>query len=825
MLKTSCSNAQGNSDIPLPPGKSIYIPKDLQGMDLQNPASRWSYHRMAYTENFVIFWEKGFGNDLGNPPQLEGHSMKVDLPGLKEKLENFYAYFYHTLQFARQGSKCDKYRMMVMINYSLEGTAYGGDYDGQIGALWIAPNRVQDKKLNCIAHELGHSFQSQITCDEQGEAWGGCGFFEMTSQWMLWQVNPDWMTDEKYHWDAFKTLTHKAYLHLDNIYHSPYVLEYWGTRHGLPLIAELYRQGKRGEDPVITYKRLNGLEQEEFCDEMFDACRHFVNWDFEIIREGDEQSIHLNRIVPVYGGRMGIAVRRLREIVWETLSRLSPAPEPEVYEFVPDTPCKTALRDLHFPETAEARDRARRRFALEECLAQQLNVAYRRRRADEMPGMRTAGSSHLVKDLADSLPFVLTEAQKRCVREIYRDMKAPRSMNRLLQGDVGSGKTLVALCAMLLAVEHGYSAVMMAPTQILAEQHYLKFRQMLDKLDVPVSLVTAERKEESHVSFGKQGGIVVGTHALLYGKNVPERVGLVVIDEQHKFGVNQREKLIEREERPDVLVMTATPIPRTLTLTFYGELDVSILDGVPGGRGAVVTAIRTEKDKGKVLAFVRNQLEEGRQIYVVSPLIDGEDSRKGKAVTKEWDEWKALLPHVDVGLLHGRMSSEEKEAVMKDFRSNRISVLVSTTVVEVGVDVPNATVMIINNAESFGLSQLHQLRGRIGRGSHKSYCILMTDARPEDEQWEKLRIVETTANGFDLAEQDLRLRGPGDVLGTSQSGLKGVRFEEWLLDARLIHRGRQLAEAILAEDPNLESAKYRPLRFLLEDGAGRRVAG
>lgn len=230
--------------------------------------------------------------------------------------------------------------------------------------------------------------------------------------------------------------------------------------------------------------------------------------------------------------------------------------------------------------------------------------------------------------------------------------------------------------------------------------------------------------------------------------------------------------------------MTATPIPRTLTLTFYGELDVSILDGVPGGRGAVVTAIRTEKDQEKVLKFVRSQLEEGRQVYVVSPLIDGEDSRKGKAVTKELDEWKALLPHVDVGLLHGRMSSEEKEAVMKDFRANRISVLVATTVVEVGVDVPNATVMIINNAESFGLSQLHQLRGRIGRGAHKSYCILMTEARPEDEQWEKLHIVETTANGFDLAEQDLKLRGPGDVLGTSQSGLKGVRFEEWLLDAR-----------------------------------------
>ena len=281
IIITSCSNAQGNSDIPLPSGKSIYIPKELQGMDLQNPASQWSYHRMAYTENFIIFWEKGFGNDLSNPPQLEGHSMKVNLPNLKEKLESFYTYFYHTLQFAKQGSKCDKYRMMVMINYSLEGTAYGGDYDGQIGALWITPNRVQDEKLNCIAHELGHSFQSQITCDGQGEAWGGCGFFEMTSQWMLWQVNPDWMTDEKYHWDAFKTLTHKAYLHLDNIYHSPYVLEYWGIRYGLPFIAELYRQGKRGEDPVITYKRLNSLGQKEFCNEMFDACRHFVNWDFK----------------------------------------------------------------------------------------------------------------------------------------------------------------------------------------------------------------------------------------------------------------------------------------------------------------------------------------------------------------------------------------------------------------------------------------------------------------------------------------------------------------------------------------------------------------
>ena len=264
----------------LPLGKEIYIPRDLQGMDLSNPESRWSYHRMHCTENFAIFWEKGFGSNLSTPPTLEGHPMAVDLDNLANRLEQFYQVFRDSLQFIKSGSKAERYRMMVMLNYSLDGTAYGGDYDQQIGAMWIAPNRVQDKKLNCIAHELGHSFQSQISCDGQGEAWGGCGFFEMTSQWMLWQVNPEWITDEKYHWDAFMKLTHKAYLHMENIYHSPYVLEYWGMKRGLSFIAELYRQGKRGEDPVITYKRLTGLNQEQFCDEMFDACRHFINWDF-----------------------------------------------------------------------------------------------------------------------------------------------------------------------------------------------------------------------------------------------------------------------------------------------------------------------------------------------------------------------------------------------------------------------------------------------------------------------------------------------------------------------------------------------------------------
>ncbi len=273
------------AQVELPSGKEIFIPKDLQGIDLQNPESRWSFHRMACTENFVIFWEKGFGDDLSNPPRLEGEPMQVDLPNLMEKLERFYAFYRDTLQFVKPGSKSERYRMMAMLCYSLEGTAYGGDYDKTIGALWVTPSRLQDKPLNCIAHELGHCFQSQIRCDGEGEAWSTGGFYEMTSQWMLWQVNPNWVTDERFHWEAFTKLTHKAFLHLDNIYNSPYVIEYWGAKRGLPFIAEIYRNGLRGEDPAMTYKRLTGLSQEEFCDELFDTYRHFINWDFERVRK------------------------------------------------------------------------------------------------------------------------------------------------------------------------------------------------------------------------------------------------------------------------------------------------------------------------------------------------------------------------------------------------------------------------------------------------------------------------------------------------------------------------------------------------------------
>ena len=264
--------------------KKIFIPEDLQGMNLNDTASQWCYQRSSQTDNLIFFWERGFGDDLQNPPALDGHPMRFDLHNLEQRVESFYHFFRDTLKFTLPGSKADQYKMMVMVMYSLDGTAYGGTYDNFIGALWVAPNRIQDRKLNCLAHELGHSFQLQIPADSTGDAWGGSGFYEMTSQWMLWQVNPDWVKDEQYHFDAFKKLTHKAYLAMDNIYHSPYVIQWWSDLRGKTAIGDLYRNGRRGEDPVITYKRLYGLSQQAFCDEMFRGYQHLVNFDFQHAR-------------------------------------------------------------------------------------------------------------------------------------------------------------------------------------------------------------------------------------------------------------------------------------------------------------------------------------------------------------------------------------------------------------------------------------------------------------------------------------------------------------------------------------------------------------
>lgn len=540
--------------------------------------------------------------------------------------------------------------------------------------------------------------------------------------------------------------------------------------------------------------------------------------------------VHTGRLVPIYRSPSGISARSFRLLVWELLERISPAAEWEEFDIAPTYPLCHALQDLHFPADEETAHKARLRFALSECFERQFRVAWRRRCTQERPGQVTATTDAYLHELLDSLPFALTAAQQRCVQEIRADMERPTPMNRLLQGDVGSGKTLVALCAMLLCVESGKTAALIAPTQILAEQHYKNFCRLLRHTDIRISLRTADRADDSDLHLDDPAAahdttprLLVGTHALLYAKNRPAELGLAVIDEQHKFGVAQRERFIASGNNPDVLVMTATPIPRTLTLTFYGDLDVSIIDELPANRGEITTALRNPNHMKRIIAFMEQELEAGRQVYIVSPLVESSEAREQASATEELERWRGIFPHMNIGLLHGRMAAEEKDDAMSKFRANETQILVATTVVEVGVDVPNATIMLINNADSFGLSQLHQLRGRIGRGEHKGWCILLSSARPGDPGREKLEVLCRTTNGFEIAEEDFRLRGPGDVLGTAQSGLGAVQFAEWLSDARLIHRANRRAADILHADPHLLAPEHAPLRRLIESDEARAI--
>lgn len=524
--------------------------------------------------------------------------------------------------------------------------------------------------------------------------------------------------------------------------------------------------------------------------------------DYEIAGESDEDSIHLERIVPIYKGVTGVLQRKQRQYVFQVLDQLDSEGVAPAYDIDPSYPRYEALRELHFPESQEQADAARRYFALEEFFKLQLNVVWKRAQVRAHDGRVQGNKTRLLTDFYHALPFDLTAAQKRSIKEVVADMRSKQPMSRLLQGDVGSGKTLVALCAMLLAVDSGAQAAMMAPTQILAEQHYLTFRKWLDPLGIRVILKTGSRQEVEHLDPGSEPQIIIGTHALLYDNVDFINLGLVVIDEQHKFGVTQRSRLIQQGLMPDVLVMTATPIPRTLTLTIYGDLDVSILDERPAGRGRVVTAVRKKPKVSDIKSFLKTHLGAGRQIYLVYPLVEESDSLKAEAATVEFKKWQKRLAPSRVGLLHGQLKPEQKEAVMAGFRDHELDVLVATTVIEVGVDVANANVMVIHNAERFGLAQLHQLRGRIGRGEHKSYCVLLTDGKSA-EAMEKLQVLASTDDGFQIAEADLKLRGPGDVLGTAQSGLAELKFVEFLADTELLRHARRLAESALAADPEL----------------------
>ena len=552
--------------------------------------------------------------------------------------------------------------------------------------------------------------------------------------------------------------------------------------------------------------------------------------EIEVVSEEGEETIHINRIVPIYKNIPGLNQRRLREIIHTALQSADPATMSFPYP-VSETARATDLFETHFPTTTESGKSARRRFALESFFTLQLNVVWQRSRHLSQQGRILGKKTTLLKAFYESLPFDLTGAQKRSIKEIISDMRSPHPMNRLLQGDVGSGKTFVALASMLLAIDSGADAALMAPTQILAEQHFLTFQKWLEPLGVNLVLRTSNHKKESqpessfadfqvHSRLEKNHlpTIFIGTHALLYDETLFTDLGLVVIDEQHKFGVVQRAALIRQGTLPDVLVMTATPIPRSLTMTIYGDLDVSLLDEKPAGRGKIVTALRTKPKQQDITAFVKAQLAEGRQAYLVYPLVEESDTVKAESATEAFPKWQKRLGADNVGLIHGRLRPEEKDAVMEDFRSGKTKALIATTVIEVGVDVPNANLMILHHAERFGLAQIHQLRGRIGRGEHKSYCILLTDSKLP-EAIDKLSVLEKTSDGFEIAEADLRIRGPGDILGTAQSGLSDLRFADFITDTALIRKARALADQVFQEDPDLTAAHANLLPFITENTA------
>jgi ATP-dependent DNA helicase RecG len=510
----------------------------------------------------------------------------------------------------------------------------------------------------------------------------------------------------------------------------------------------------------------------------------------------EETSIHLNRIAPIYPLTEGLPQRWMRSLLWRLVEDFAPAaaePHPDMAL----APARAdALRLIHFPEEMGDIETGRARLALDEFVALQETMHRRRKNLERNArAMPCAGDNHWIKPLLAGLGFHLTEAQTRVLREIRRDMAGPLPMRRLLQGDVGSGKTVVAACTALMALESGANAALMAPTEILAAQHDRTFRRWLEPLGVRVELRTGGTRTSGAAD---QAGLFpaptlfIGTHALLQETFAPEKLGLVIIDEQHKFGVAQREELVRKGDHPHLLVMTATPIPRTLGLTLYGDLDISVIDQSPPGRGRIKTFVRESASLPKVWKFMREQLALGRQGYIVYSRLEEEDSAAGiKAVAKEFENLRKIFAPWQIGLLHGRLKDEEKDRVMAAFRANETQLLLATSIVEVGVDVANATLMLIENAEQFGLAQLHQLRGRIGRGAAESHCILIAGVKTEDAA-RRLKILEETTDGFRIAEEDLRLRGPGELLGREQSGAPPLRFGDLAQDGALVERARAL---------------------------------
>lgn len=517
------------------------------------------------------------------------------------------------------------------------------------------------------------------------------------------------------------------------------------------------------------------------------------------------------------------AFARVLQTLWERLQpkdipEILPAALREIYKL----PGRfEAYRQIHFPANEQYRQLAERRLKWEELLITQLRILRLKLNHHQQAGFTfPAVGSYFNNFFEHHLPFALTGAQKRVLREIRQDTFSGKQMNRLVQGDVGSGKTIVALMAMLLAMDNGFQASLMAPTEILAQQHYQGIRELLEPMQIPVALLTGsvKGKDRKQVLEGLVKGtipVVIGTHALVEDSVRFHNLGLAVIDEQHRFGVTQRAKLWTKNERPPhVLVMTATPIPRTLAMTIYGDLDVSVIDELPPGRKPIETIHRSENFRPKVMQFLKHEIEKGRQIYIVYPLIEESEKLDYESLKAGYEQVRAWFPdpQYKVAMVHGKQPMDERARNMERFVGGDAHILVATTVIEVGVNVPNASVMVIESSERFGLSQLHQLRGRVGRGSEKSYCILLTGYELSKDSRQRMDIMTRTSDGFIIAEEDLKMRGPGDIYGTRQSGALDFRIADIIHDADIMEETKIAAQHILTEDPQLESVAYSRLK-------------
>lgn len=616
--------------------------------------------------------------------------------------------------------------------------------------------------------------------------------------------------------------------------------ETMGQKQGRRLVAEL--KDKTGVIELIWFQGLGWVQKLLQTGHsylvygrvsFFNNQPQIVHPEIEILLP--EQPVAKKYLEPVYPTTEKLKAKGLggRQLSKLTQALLSQIHEHNIPEILPDDIlCQLnlisrfhAFRQIHFPQNNETYEASVRRLKFEELFISQLRmqmIRSRRHRFSKGVVFDTVGDLFNTF-YKEHLPFELTGAQKRVIKEIRSDTARGKQMNRLLQGDVGSGKTIVAVLLMLLAADNGFQSCLMAPTEILSRQHFETISALLEKMKLPVRLLTgstktAERKRILNELAEGEIKILVGTHAVIEDVVQFNNLGLVVIDEQHRFGVAQRAKLWEKSAvPPHVLVMTATPIPRTLAMTAYGDLDYSVLDELPPGRKPITTVHRYESQRSKVMDFIKTEIEKGRQIYIIFPLIEESDKMDYENLMKGYENVKAYFPEPKywISMVHGRQPAEQKETNMKRFVTHDTQIMVSTTVIEVGVNVPNASVMIIESAEKFGLSQLHQLRGRVGRGAEKSYCILLTGSKLGNEARERIHTMVTTANGFEIAEKDLQLRGPGEIDGTKQSGALNFKLASIVQDREVLELSKNIAASVLDVDPDLTSAGNLPLKNFL----------